>query len=188
MEREPVTLFEYNQGIRGDLQRKPSRAAIRDRIGSSRIDASAPPSSQDYTPSARNRRALMASAGDPNALKRADAYEESSFNNLFQPRPLSLIQPMGRPSGWGGLSAQPQGLGTPLPGFPPYGVITPQTDQPALTPLSFNLSTPSPLDAATLAPYSPSGGQARSYTPFFRKSAPASYMDTVLNGAAKWLS
>lgn len=170
-----------------DAPYEQSRAALRRIYGARKIDASAPYSKQDSTPSARFARAYDATG----SLDKASEREAAQFNDQFQPRPFNLIQPSGRPAGWNTASVNPQPnqLGNPLPGFPPYGVVTPQAEQPpAMTPLSFNLSTPSPLDAASLAAYSPTGSP-KSYVPPWRKSAaPASYMDSILNGAAKWLS
>lgn len=193
------------QGKRGGLERKPSRAAIRDRYGSSRIDASAPNAAADETPSARYKSKLSEYNGDVDKAKDEVA---NQFNKQFQPRSFGFgVQPAGRPSAWNNLVAAPQGSPESIAQFqqqnaPPGGVAsgffntpygtaevtvpgqTPVTPLP--TPLAFNLSTPSPVGASALSRYMPS--QSSTYTPPWRKqSQPQGFMASILEGASKWL-
>lgn len=187
-----------------------SRAALRRMYGSRKIDASAPPSMQDTTPSARNRRALMASRGN---VKLADMVEEQGFQSKFQPRPDNFTQPMGRPTAWNNIKqptgdqvspemiAKYQSTGI-KPGFfetpygmvgvtsqaagPDFGPLTTPSQMALPTPLAFNLSTPSPVGASALSRYMPS--QSSTYTPPWRKqSQPQGFMASILEGASKWL-
>lgn len=216
MPREAVTYFEYLQGKRGALERKPSRAAIRDRYGSSRIDASAPQSQFDTTPSGLEARLKQSGRDDAEVKQGLDEIFKANFGRRLRYAPTNTPTELGGaatdfkdrlPNAAAGFTAAAN-LPTenPVPINPAYQPVQPppkvnpwiaplsafgsapaaEYDNP--TPLSFNLSTPSPLNAASLVPYASPAVTA--YAPPWKRQQkpPGSYMATVLNGADKYLT
>lgn len=68
------------------------------------------------------------------------------------------------------------------------GDRTAEFRQPTATPLNYSLSAPSPVGAAALTSYLPTSPKPTGYIPPWKKTPPASYMSTVLNGASKYIA
>lgn len=178
-----------------------SRAALRDKFGSRRIDASAPHSKDDYSPSARAARLRYENPGMSQQL--ADRRAAQQFRNNFRERgmigtgtfgevapsrswfdPNAVTQtPYGTVTGsnlvkksWGDTLNR---ANTPIEIKNPQAAITPQAPG-----LSFDLNAPSLLDAPTLASYMPS--RPAQYTPPWMKRQQG-YSSSLLQKASRWL-
>lgn len=164
--------------IHPDAPYRQSRAALRQLYGTRSIDASAPQSSRDFTPSGRIRyREQQYGIGE------ADATQASAqdFRNFFAPAvpPMANPLPMGAASAFPAMtpSAQLNGVTNP------FGQLSP----PTITPLSYNLNEPSSLTADELAPYAPPA-TATAYTPAWKKKPVQGLMGSILEGPSRWLA
>lgn len=174
---------------------KASRAAFRNAYGTRSINASAPQSKQDFTPSGRIRYRETALG---QRESEASAWAEQDFYDMLRKR-------MGRPTtggtqvnlGFGTGTAAPimegvnypanafQPVATPYSPVPASGIIQP----PQPTPLAFNLSEPSPYMAADIAPYAqPASSPIAPFVPSWKKRANPGYMGSILDGPNKWLT
>lgn len=186
--------------LRDDAPYLQSRAALREIYGPRRIDGRAPQSARDSTPSGRMR--YLEQSGEAKARgMSAKKIVESEFYDNFKPRqsPLESL--------YGGNYFAP---GTNSPAYiardlargrtsgsyeTPYGPVSFSTapnpaqlaapsPAAAITPLSFNLNTPSPLGASALAGFMPT--QPQTYTPPWRKPS-TPFMGSIYKGASRWL-
>ncbi len=179
--------------LKEDAPYRQSRAALREMYGSRRIDASAPQSSRDFTPSGRQRYwegrgyvgaeakdkadqgftdALSGRQATPNAAPQAAAPINAGAASQFN-APNANFDP-----------ANPTGPMVPVSGG--GNSFAPPSYEVPLTPLAFSLDTPSPLPASTLASYAPSS--PAQYQPPWRRNTTAPYRGGVLASANRWLT
>lgn len=167
---------------------KPSRAALRDYYGTRAINASAPQSPLDYTPSGRLKYRMEQDKTpvDP-AIKRSisELSVDQQFKDNFKPRtpgfdPVAL-DPTNSP--WRGVYPATAAYAPPAPPQAAAGQPPPAGSP---TPLNFNLAESSPYSAAEIAPYAPPAG-ATPYVPPWRKKETSGYMGSILGDANKWL-
>lgn len=172
--------------LRDKAPYEQSRAALRQLYGSRKIDASAPQSARDGTPSGRAKRLTELGYSDAQAATGV----ANQFQAMFGKYPQTTANPT--PMGQGAASAFPA---TPNTGFtaanpsqalvPVSGLTPSQPSASTFTPLSFNLNTTSPLGASALAPFMPTQPQA--YTPPWKKQQ-TPYMGSIYQSASRWLS
>lgn len=158
---------------------EPSRAALRRMYGTRRIDASAPQSALDDTPSGRQR----ALAGIGLSSRQVQAEENARWRSAFpeppaaQVRPLSMLSNRRPPNTTLDAIQQAQANGAAYGSFPvpQYGGSV-SFSRPSLMP-----ETPV-ADASDLGGFSPSS----SFTPLsFFKPRPR---PSILTGAQNWIA
>lgn len=158
---------------------KASRAAFRNAYGARSINASAPQSKQDFTPSGRirYREKNLGMKEDE-----ASAWANQDFYDMLRKR-------MGQPTSSGTQVNLGFGTGTAAPIMEgvnyPANTFQPAAAQP--TPLAFNLSEPSPYAAADVAQYAPPSTGA-AFVPSWKRKPNQGYMGSILADASKWLA